>query len=301
MRKRFETLWAIRPEATMTVLRLIARDMAATPPVTDGNGKVVMVGTSWTAAKPTVQGPTGNKVAVIPVQGVLTNDGPSYYGTNYQTIADPAEKAAADPDVKRIILSVDSPGGEVTGLPETAAVLARVNAVKPISAIVEGASASAAYWLTSQASDITLTPSGEVGSAGVRMMHVDMSQMLANEGYKVTEMHSGDFKTEWSPYQTLSDDAKADMQTRLDASHRDFINAVSKGRGGRVSAETKRSRFGEGRMFSSTDALKQGLVDRVQPTREFYQALTATSQTRPSFGATRDARAARLSLERVRV
>ncbi len=156
--------------------------------------------TGWEAAAPSTRmvGSRGEKAAIIPVQGVLTQDGPAYYGTNYQTIADAAEKAAADPDVKRIVLAVDSPGGSVTGLPETAAVLAAVAKIKPMSAVVEGVAASAAYWLTSQASDITLTPSGEVGSVGVRMMHVDQSRALDDAGITVTELHSGDFKTEWS-------------------------------------------------------------------------------------------------------
>lgn len=291
MRKRFESPWAIRPEAVMTVVRLVARDMMGQGPTAIGTGRVDILATPWEAIKPFTKGAGPNKLAVIPIQGVLTNDGPSYYGSNYQTIADAVDKAAADPDVKRIVLSVDSPGGEVTGLPETAAVIASAAKIKPVSAIVEGAAASAAYWLTSQASDITLTPSGEVGSVGVRMMHVDMSAMLEAEGYKVTELHSGEFKTEWSPYKPLTDEAKADMQIRLDASHADFIGAVTRGRGSRVSAEMVRSRFGGGRMNSAQDALTHGLVDRLMPTRNFFRgAAVQGSVVR-----------ARLELERVRV
>lgn len=282
MRKRFESLWAIRPEATLTVVRLMSREMAATDaPQAIGKGNAVVVGTTWEASKPQVRGSGPNKIAVIPIQGVLTNDGPGYYGTNYQTIANAAEKAAADPDVAKIILSVDSPGGEVTGLPETAAVLAQVAKIKPVSAIVEGAAASAAYWLTSQASDITLTPSGEVGSVGVRMMHVDISKMLENEGYKVTELHSGDFKTEWSPYQPLSDAAQAHMQSRLETAHTEFIAAIDAGRGNRVNQEIKSKRFGEGRMLSASEALATGLVDKVQAPRDFYRE--ALQAEKPGF------------------
>src|SRR5580693_1261588 len=158
----------------------------------------------WRAARPSQRGEGKSKVAVIPVQGVLSKDGPAWYGSNYEDIADAAEKAAANPSVSRIVLAVDSPGGEVTGLPETAQVLAQVAKVKPVSAIVEGQAASAAYWLTSQASDISLTPSGEVGSVGVRMMHTDVSKSLQDQGIKVTELFSGDFKNEWSPFSTLT-------------------------------------------------------------------------------------------------
>ena len=273
-------LWALLPNR-MSMLTL---GLANMPDVFD---------MSWEAAKPSVTGKTGNKMMTIPITGVLTKDGPSWLGNNYDSIADAAEKAAADPDVKRIVLSVDSPGGEVTGLPETAAVLASVAKVKPVSAMVEGISASAAYWLTSQSQDITLAPSGEVGSVGVRMMHADISKMLEDAGVKITEMYSGDFKTEWSPYKPLTEDAQADMQKRLTAVHQDFIDSVSNGRGNRTTEDIKKARFGEGRMFSATDAMTHGLVDKVTSPREYYRAITPPVEqevSAPAFGLPRRAR-----------
>lgn len=253
--------WAIRPEAALTAIGLL----------------VAWAQGEWEAAKPSIRGNKSNKTAIIPVQGVLTKDGPSWYGTSYDTITNAAEQAGADPDVKRVVLAVDSPGGEVTGLPETAAVLAQLRQVKPVHAIVEGTSASAAYWLTSQANDIALTPSGEVGSVGVRMMHVDVSKMLDDMGYKVTELSSGEHKTEWSPYKPLSEDAIANMQPRLNAVHQDFLNAVTDGRPGATEG-IKTQRFGEGRMFSASDALGHGMVDRVQSPAQFYRAIVPAQE-----------------------
>jgi capsid assembly protease len=282
-------LWAIKPEAmTSAALQLVKAYRVAAGPDT-----VI----EWEAASPSVLGKGDRKVAVIPIQGVLTKDGPSWYGTNYGKITQAAEEAADDPDIGHIVLSVDSPGGEVTGLPETAAVLARVASIKPVSAIVEGTSASAAYWLTSQAREVTLTPSGEVGSVGVRMMHVDISKLLDAAGYKMTELYSGDFKTEWSPFKALSDEAVANMQPRLEAMHQEFVKGVTQGRGSRVSAEMRAQRMGEGRMFSANDALKHGLVDRLQGTNDFYKAILPTQETTaPSSGFKR----ARLNMERIR-
>ncbi|MBB5059092.1 signal peptide peptidase SppA [Granulicella aggregans] len=294
MRNQGTTLWAIRPEATLTVIQLLSRDKAGSQPL--GIGNVEMLGTKWEASKPSIQGKPANKIAVIPIQGVLTNDGPAYFGSNYQTIGEAVEKAMRDPDVKRIVLAVDSPGGEVTGLPETAAIIAAAARVKPVSAIVEGSAASAAYWLASQASDITLTPSGEVGSVGVRMMHVDTSKMLDDMGVKITELQSGKFKTEWSPYKPLSEEAQADMQTRLDATHRDFLDAVSSGRGRRVSTVISQNQFGGGRMFSAEDAKRHGLVDRLGSPRQFYRGLSA-----PSTSGAMTPGMARVALARMRM
>ena len=132
------------------------------------------------------------------------------------------------------------------------------------------------------------------------MMHVDMSKMLENDGIKVTELHSGEYKTEWSSYKPLSDDAQANMQTRLDASHQDFMGAVANGRGSRVSAAIQKGRFGEGRMFSATDALKHGLVDRVRSSRDAYRTLASSTQVDGS-GQDGGLRRARLELEKLKV
>ena len=65
---------------------------------------------NWQAAKPSTESRGSHKIVIIPVQGVLTKDGPSWLGSSYDTITEAAEKAAADPAVKRVVLAVDSPG-----------------------------------------------------------------------------------------------------------------------------------------------------------------------------------------------
>ena len=83
------SVWAIQPEAVPLVIDRLSM------PATDGR---------WEAAKPSTMGRGGNKVAVVPIQGVLSQDGPSYMGSSYEAITNAVERAAADPEVKRIIL-----------------------------------------------------------------------------------------------------------------------------------------------------------------------------------------------------
>ena len=277
-------LWAIRPEAVWPATFGLLSEAVVSPEQWRGlmNGQAPLAGTQWEAAKPSMMGKGGAKLAIIPIEGVLTKDGPAWYGSNYDTISKAIETAAADPDVKHIVLSVDSPGGEVTGLPETAQVVAEAAKVKPVTAMVTGQSASAAYWLTTQARDVVLTPSGEVGSIGVRMMHMDVSKMMDNAGVKVTELFSGDHKTEWSPYKPLAQDAIDAEMPRLQAAHQEFINAVSGARGERLGQKMRESRIGEGRMFSGSDALSHGLVDKLQSSRDFYKSIVSeAAQTDP--------------------
>lgn len=181
-----------------------------------------------------------------------------YVLTDYADIRAAVRRAAVDPSARTIDLVIDSPGGSVIGLPETADAIHAANKVKPVRAFVTGIAASAAYWLASQASSVHLTSSGEVGSVGVLDIHADISKALDNAGVKLTAVTAGPHKTERAPFHPLSDDARAHMQKGVDAWYGDFLSAIRRGRGARASGN---SNFGGGRMLSSKEALSAGLVD----------------------------------------
>jgi signal peptide peptidase SppA len=144
--------------------------------------------------------------------------------------------------------------------------------VKPVNAFVSGNAASAAYYLLSQASSITLTPSGEVGSVGVIMVHTDLTKMLDKMGIKITAITAGKYKAELWPFTALTDEAKASVQAEIDNLYGGFLSAINRGRGTRVTPAMKADNYGEGRMFQAKDALDSGLVDRVSTIREAFKA-----------------------------
>jgi signal peptide peptidase SppA len=195
----------------------------------------------------------------IGVFGVLGQNG-WYADSDYAQIRQDVRRALADPSVRTIDLVIDSPGGSVLGLPECADAIHTANRVKPVRAFVSGIAASAAYWLASQASSITLTPSGEVGSVGVLDIHADISKALDNAGVKLTAVTAGEHKVERAPFTPLTDVAKAHMQAGVNAWYSDFLSAIRRGRGARVSAT---SNYGGGRMLSAREAVAAGMVDFV--------------------------------------
>lgn len=200
---------------------------------------------------------TRTSAGVVPILGVL-GQSEWYVDSHYSDIRRDIARAVADPSVRNIVLAIDSPGGSVMGLPETADAIAAANRRKPVTALVTGIAASAAYWLASQASTIRLTPSGEVGSVGVLDIHADVSKALESAGVKVTAVHAGEHKVEKAPFVPLSEGARANMQRNVDAWYGDFLSAIRRGRGVRVS---QTSNYGGGRMLNAKDALREGLVD----------------------------------------
>lgn len=218
--------------------------------------------------------PTGTKTAVIPIIGPLSMDPDCiwYGGTTYSSIQDALAAADLDPTVGEIILLVDSPGGNVIGLPETANQIYNVAQRKNVTAMVTGMAASAAYWLTSQAKHIMLTPSGYVGSVGVITMHADISKMLENAGVTITQVFAGKYKTEWSPYAPLTDEDKAATQAQVDSLYETFLESIKRGRGGRVTKDGMESNFGDGRLLDASQAQAAGMVDMIANVRDAFKA-----------------------------
>lgn len=253
--------WAIRPETLETVcavlsLRLrgerltdeeIAARLGAVPPRQDRP-----------AAPPSI--------AVIPVWGVVAHRAGSLAessgGTSTERLGALLRQAGADPSVQAIVLDVDSPGGSVFGVPELADQIHAMRATKPVYAIANAQAASAAYWLASQASELIVTPSGEVGSIGVLAVHEDASALHEKIGLKVSYVAAGKYKTEGNPHEPLGEEARANLQARVNTYYDAFVRAVARGRS--VPLREVREGFGEGRMVGAAQAQAIGMVDRAE-------------------------------------
>lgn len=205
-------------------------------------------------------------VAVIPIMGTLTpraNLITEYSGgASADLISRDFQTALTDPNVGAIVLQIDSPGGQVTGIPELADQIhaARDHDTRVI-AQVDGMAASAAYWLAAQADEIVATPSSQVGSIGVYTLHEDHSQRLADEGITPTLISAGKYKTEGHPFGALDDDARAAIQAQVDDYYTLFIDAVARGRA--TDSASVRSGYGQGRTLLSAAALSAGMIDRI--------------------------------------
>lgn len=178
--------------------------------------------------------------------------------------------AAKDDSLRGIVLDIDSPGGQVDLVPETTSMIrAARREGRPIVAVANTLAASAAYWIASAADQISVTPSGEVGSIGVYTVHEDVSELLGNEGVRVTFISEGPRKVEGNPFEPLGDEARAALQSNVRHFYDLFVSDVAKGRG--VSANIVRAdpektdqHFGGGRVYPASQAVKLNMADRVE-------------------------------------
>ncbi len=221
---------------------------------------------------------------IIPVHGALTyRTGPleRVSGlTSYQTIRQQFDDAIRDESVKSIVFDIDSPGGQADGLPELAQHVFEARGKKPITAVSNTMTASAAYFLASQADELVITPSGMAGSIGTVIVHQDWSKAYEMAGVKPTIIRAGRYKFEASDLEPLSAEALDHLQEIVDAANDQFVKAVARGRG--VTESTVRSKFGDGRMFPARDAVSAGLFDRVGTIDQVLNRHGGSASARPA-------------------
>lgn len=229
-------------------------------------------------------------VAVIPVFGVIAQRmnlmSAMSGGTSTEALARQVREAAADPAVSAIVLNFDTPGGTVSGTPEAHAAILEARSVKPIVGFANSMSASAGYWLMSAASEIVSTPSGQVGSIGVIFMHQDVSAAAEAEGVKTTIIKAGKYKADGNRFEPLSDEARSDIQSKVDAAYSMFVKDVAKGRG--VPVGDVKSNFGEGRMLLAADAKAAGMIDRIETLDQTISRLSRSGKSVNSRRALED-------------
>lgn len=235
-------------------------------------------------------GPRSGLVAVVPVYGTITARAGmmsrSSGGTSVEEVQAMLRDAHANADVNSIILDIDSPGGTVDGVYELASEIRAMRqsngGEKPIVAMANTMAASAAYLIASAADEIVVAPSGQVGSIGVILPHIDRSGSETQTGIKTTLISAGKYKTEGNPFEPLTDESRAAMQTRVDEYYGMMKADIAKGRG--VSVDMISRGYGEGRMLLARPALKEGMVDRVDTLDNTVRRLARGGAVKPRTG-----------------
>lgn len=217
-------------------------------------------------------------IATIPVRGLLTKDFSFWnywYGwSSYAQIAHDLDVVLADPSVRGIVLSIDSPGGQVDGCAELAQ---RIHAAreaivsKPLVVHVDGMAASAGYWLASAASRVVLAPTAMAGSIGIVFSFVDWSGAYEQLGIRETEIVSTQSpKKRPDPFEP---EGRAQYQVHADAIAEVFLAAVATHRG--TTRDLVAEQFGQGDVFVGQSAVAAGLADALGSFEETRRALDA--------------------------
>lgn len=231
-------------------------------------------------------GRTETGVAIVSVVGALTKYMGKFTGTATTWLRTALRQAMADEEVRSILLAIDSPGGQVSGLAEVVDDIMLARQRKPVMAYIEDLGASGAYWIASATQRITANASALVGSIGAFTVLEDSSGAAEREGIVVRVVSTGPYKGLGVPGTPITDSMVDETQRLVDQFGARFFSAVQRGRGLSAAGLT---RVTDGRVHMAADAQELGLIDSIQT---FEQAVESAARARLS---PRPARAVRVA------
>jgi signal peptide peptidase SppA len=215
---------------------------------------------------------TINGVAILPLHGMLAPTLPWWErGTSTEAFSMRLLSALDDPEVREIVIRINSPGGLLSGTAELSDLIYRSRARKPITAFaVNGLMCSAAIFIGSAAGKVYATRSTEVGSVGVIWAHYDVTQMLSDAGVKVSLVSIPPDKAIGYGERPLSDADRAKLvETWLQPAYEQFVSALARNRG--IGTDVVNERFGQGLTYMAEEAAQHGMIDGVRDWHEFLR------------------------------
>ena len=193
----------------------------------------------------------GEKVAVIDITGIVSkSDATIKLIHAYRD----------DPNVKAIVLRIDSPGGSVASVQEIYTELEKIE--KPIVASMGGSAASGGYYIACAADTILANPGTLTGSIGVIMQFTRMKGLYDKVGLEHQVIKSGQFKDTGSPFRTFTEAEQAVLQATIDDVHNQFVDTIAEARRD-VLTHAEVVELADGRIFSGKQAMDSKLVDQL--------------------------------------
>ncbi len=164
------------------------------------------------------------------------------------------------PNLRGVLLIIDSPGGGLAASVEIADIIKDLNLRIPVIAYAQGTMASGSYYAGMYAHKIVANRGSMIGSIGVIFSGYNIEELMNKVGVKSQSLKAGEFKEIGTISRAWSENEKLYLQNVLNQQYNMFITDVANAR--RLNKNDYKS-FAEGKIFNSYDALNLGLIDLV--------------------------------------
>ena len=180
-----------------------------------------------------------------------------------QRVVSRLERAKKDPQIKAVILRVNSPGGGVTASEMLYYEIKKFRRLtkKPVYAYIVNMAASGGYYAAMACEKIYAPSSALVGSIGVVNFQPEVSELSKKVGVYVDVTKSGRNKDMGSPFRKLTEEEKRIKQEMVDQLAKTFVSRVVQER--KIKAEKKKQLIATARIFLAEKAFSLGLIDKI--------------------------------------
>lgn len=207
----------------------------------------------------------GANLAQLSLSGAIMDD---------SEILEKIETLKNDEAIKGVLLLIDSPGGALSPSVEISLAIKSLNSRKPVVAYAKGTMASGSYLGGVWASKIYANPGSFIGSIGVIMQGLDVSEAAAKLGFAEQIVKAGELKEAGTMMRKWSDAERASLQALVDESYELFTREVAQARSLDL---RKRDAWANARVFLASGAKGIGLIDEVGSLEDAKSALIKAS------------------------
>ena len=195
--------------------------------------------------------PSG-EIALVRIQGMLMDS---------QNIVRQLSNYRHNPNVRGIVLRIDSPGGAVAPAQEIYNEIMKLKADhKTVYVSMGTIAASGGYYIACAANYVLANPGTLTGSIAAVMAFSNIEELTDKIGIKPIIIKSGKYKDVGSPLRGMKPEERKLLQSVVDDVHQQFVQAVAKGRGLPVSEVNE---IADGRIMTGQQALTLKLVDEM--------------------------------------
>ena len=211
-----------------------------------------------------------DKVALIRLDGLISyGHGIRADGNMVDEMKEAFQQAENDPHVKAVILSVDSPGGEVTAGDTIHHALQKLQAKKPVVIFMNSIGTSAAYYIACAGSWIMCSDTTFTGSIGVIISTLNYKELFGKIGLQSVIFKSGKFKDALNGARDLTEEEKTYFQGLVMQTYERFLGIVATAR--KLDPSELREGIADGRVMSGKDAFTAKLVDQLGYVEDAYE------------------------------
>jgi protease-4 len=222
-----------------------------------------------------------NRIAVIYASGSIVRGKGNDYNIGGTHYADVIRKERRDSSVKAIVLRVNSTGGDAIASDYIWREVELAAREKPVVISMGNYAASGGYWISTPGTKIYANPTSISGSIGVFGLLPNAGKLLNQKLGITTETVNTNENSDFpSVYRPMDIYEKNIMQMTIEKIYSDFLDKVAAGR--RMTRESVDS-IGQGRVWSGTRALKNGLVDEIGGLKEAIRGAAELAGLDSSF------------------
>jgi protease-4 len=221
----------------------------------------------------------GPRVGLISIDGPIMDSpsrgvlGGSAGGT--RDFIENLQKAEKDPNIKAVVVRVNSPGGSPAASQEMFQAIRRLRTKKPVYCSMADMAASGGYYIAAGCEKIYANPSTLTGSIGVISQFLNYSDLFKKVGLDEATIKSGKFKDAGNPSRPLTPAERQLFQSMIMNVYNQFVNDIVIGRKDATKGKLTRAKvlqLADGRVYTGQQAQANGLVDELGGLHETVQA-----------------------------